>query len=287
MKTILILTDFTENAAHAALSGGMLSKQLHANILLFNSSTVHAVAPVYAGGPTVIDEINLMEGENKEMLKKLADSLEPLLAQPGTDWKPSVHYEEGLGALAYQVKNLMAEKNIEMVVMGARAGSGMDHFFSGSETFAVVDHSTRPVLIVPENAELNHIRKVVFATDFADADIKAIQYLIKQGELFNYRLEVVHVNLLGEDDITHKVRKTEFMSQFHRHKFANPEVKEVFGRDIADRLNKLCEESGADLLAFTHYKNSWFSKLFGLSATKKALTKQKLPALVFPPKFGE
>lgn len=287
MKTILILTDFTENAAHAALSGVMLSKQMHANILLFNSSTVHAVAPVYAGGPTVIDEINLMEDENKETLQKLADSLKPLLAQPGTDWQPAVHYEEGLGALGYQVKRVIGEKNIEMVVMGAREGSGMDHFFSGSETFAVIDHSSRPVLIVPENAELDHIRKVVFATDFAETDIKAIQYLIKLGELFNYRLEVVHINLLGEDDITHKLRKTEFMSQFHRLKFANPEVKEVYGKDVADRLNKLCEESDADLLAFTHYKNSWFSKLFGRSATKKALTKQKLPALVFPPKFGE
>jgi len=287
MKNILVLTDFTENAAHAALSGVMLSKHMHANILLFNSSTVQAVAPVYAGGPTVIDEISLVQDENKETLQKLADSLKPLLAQPVTDWQPAIHYEEGLGALGYGVKNLINEKNIEMVVMGAREGSAFDHFFSGSETFSVIDHSSRPVLIVPENAELDHIRKVLFATDFAEADIKAIQYLVKLGELFNYRLELVHINLLGEDDITHKVRKTEFMSQFHRHRFANPEVKEIHGKDIAGRLNSLCEEWGADVLSFTHYKNSWFSKLFGRSATKKALTKQKLPVLVFPPKFGE
>jgi len=228
-----------------------------------------------------------MEDENKETLENLADSLKPLLPQPGTDWQPAIHYQEGLGALGYGVKNLINEKNIEMVVMGAREGSAFDHFFSGSETFAAIDHSSRPVLIVPKNIELDHIRKVVFATDFADADIKAIQYLIKLGELFNYGLEIVHVNLLGEDDITHKVRKTEFMSQFHRHGAANPEVKEVFGKDISARLNALCEESGADLVAFTHYRNSWFSKLFGRSATKKALTKQKLPVLVFPPKFGE
>ena len=79
MKTILILSDFSKNSAHAALSGVMFGKHLHANILLFNSNISQPVVPQYAGGPTVIDEFNFLEKESKENLQKLSDSLIPLL----------------------------------------------------------------------------------------------------------------------------------------------------------------------------------------------------------------
>jgi len=284
MKTILILTDFSENAAHAALSGVMLGKKIHANLLLFNANVAQPVAPAYAGGITVIDNISYMDEENKRQLEQLADTLKPFLSQEETEWRPSLHFEEGLGGLALQVKNLIREKDIEMVVMGARTGSGIDHLLTGSDTYSVIDGSKRPVLIVPAEADLAHVRKVAFATNFIEADIKAIHYLIKLGHIFNYHLEVVHINLLGEDDITKDLRKAEFMKHVHRLRYTNIEIKELYGKDVTGRLNKYCEESGTDLLSFTHYKNSLFSIIFRQSITKKAISRQKVPLLVFPSK---
>ncbi|MBS1529509.1 MAG: universal stress protein, partial [Bacteroidetes bacterium] len=127
MKTILVLTDLSENAAHAALSALMLAKQMHANVLLFNDNVSQPVAPMYAGGPTVADVTNIIEYDNEEKLKNLAGALQALATNPGK-WEPQIHYEEKLGALAYNVKRLKEQKNIEMIVMGAREGSGMDHF---------------------------------------------------------------------------------------------------------------------------------------------------------------
>lgn len=284
MKTILMLTDFSENAAHAALSGVMFGKKIHANLLLFNANVAQPVAPAYAGGITVIDNISYIDEENKRQLEQLADSLKPFLSQEETEWMPSLHFEEGLGGLALQVKNLIREKEIEMVVMGARTGSSIDHLLTGSDTYSVIDGSKRPVLIVPAEADFAHLRKVVFATNFIEADIKAIHYLIKLGHIFNYHLEVVHINLLGEDDITKDLRKAEFMKHVRRLRYTNIEIKELYGKDVTGRLNKYCEESGTDLLSFTHYKNSLFSIIFRQSITKKAISKQKVPLLVFPSK---
>src|SRR3569832_1600564 len=104
MKAILILSDFSENAAHAALSGVMLSKSLHTNILLFNTTVSQQVLPDYAGGPTVMDEFNFLEKESQDNLLKVSDSLTPLLGQSGSDWKPSIHTLPGVGGLAVQVK---------------------------------------------------------------------------------------------------------------------------------------------------------------------------------------
>jgi nucleotide-binding universal stress UspA family protein len=286
MKNILILTDFSLNAMHAAQTGTMLAKQLHANILLFNSNTTQPVTSVYASGPTVIDEFNFMEEENNAKLMKLADSLKPFVEDVDGPWKPSINIEEGLGALAYQVRNITEAKDIELIVMGAREGSRMDHFLTGSETFSVIDHVSRPVLVIPYDTKLNNLRKVVFATDFKDSDIPAIQYLVKLGIIFNYHLEVVHINSLGDDDITKELRKSEFMKHVHKLRYPNMDVKEIHGEDITTRLNRLCEETGSGLLAFTHYRNSFLSRLFHQSTTRKALEKQKVPMLIFPAKFS-
>lgn len=282
MKTILILSDFSENSAHAALSGLMLSKQLHANILLFNTNVSQPAMPQYAGGPTVIDEFNFLEKESKESLEKVAASLSPLLGQSGSDWKPSIQTLTGVGSLASQVREIIHEKDIEIVVMGTRKGHTIDHILLGSDTFGVIDDSCRPVLIVPLNSGLDNLRRVVFATNFEEADMRAIHYLTGLGHVFNFKLDIVHVNVLGDNDITKHIREIEFLKHLHKQKYPHIDFQEIRSKDLIERLNKLCEESDADLLAFTHYKNSFFSRFFKYSASRAALNAQKLPLLIFP-----
>lgn len=285
MKNILILTDFSANAKHAALTGTMLAKRLHTDILLFHANTTQSVAPVYAGGPTVIDEIDLMEVESKEKLQKLADFLKPFAESRDSAWQPAIRYEEGLGALGYQARNIIETKKIEMIIMGARKGSPMDHFLTGSETFSVIDHVNRPVLVLPSDTDLHNLKKVIFATNFAEADIKAVHYLNNLASVFNFHLQVVHINPPGDDDITLGLRKIEFMKHFQRLSYTGVTVSDLQGKDIVNRLNRLCNESGTDLLSFTHYRNSVFSRFFHQSMTHKALEKQKIPMLIFPSHF--
>ena len=87
MKNILVLTDFSANAAHAAHTGTMLARHLDANVLLFNANVTQPVVPVYAGGPTVFDEVNFMEKENTSLLQNLAESLKPFLKANNNDKK--------------------------------------------------------------------------------------------------------------------------------------------------------------------------------------------------------
>jgi nucleotide-binding universal stress UspA family protein len=285
MKTILILTDFSKNATHAALAGIRLAKNLHANILLFHSNTTQALTPIYAGGPTVVDEVNLMEKENREKLKALADILQPFIDEGESGWKPSLHYNEGLGALSYQVKNILAEKDIEIIVMGAKESSRMDHIFTGSQTFSVIDHTERPVLVVPHHSYLDDFKRVIFATDFAEDDVKAIRYLAGLGLVFKYHIEIVHINSYGDDDITKELRKLEFMKYIERLRYPHLNVEELHGNDVVNRLNKLCEETKTDLLAFTHYRDSFFARLMHQSMAREALEHQKVSTLIFPAKF--
>jgi nucleotide-binding universal stress UspA family protein len=51
MKTILILTDFSENSAHAAKAAVNLAEKMHANMLLFHNYQVLPVTANYGAGP--------------------------------------------------------------------------------------------------------------------------------------------------------------------------------------------------------------------------------------------
>ncbi len=281
MKNILILTDFSANATHAAQTGAMIAKQMHANILLFNAGMAK---PAYSGGLTLAEEVFFIE-EDSTRLKSLACQISDSIQKGENNWKPSVHHEIRLSTLSSCIKSLSKEKTIEMIVMGAREGSRIDHFLAGSDTFSVIDHVNRPVLVIPYDVELNDLKKVVFATNFAERDIEAIRYLVRLSAIFNFHLEIVHVDLLADDDLTKELRKTEFMKHIHRLHYPDIDLLEIRGKNIVNRLSTLCDESGADLLTFTHYHDSFFSKIFRQSTTREALENQNVPMLIFPSGF--
>jgi len=60
----------------------------------------------------------------------------------------------------------------------------------------------------------------------------------------------------------------------------------VTGKDVAKTLGHLINESGAGILAMLHRQHSFFVRLFEHSETKKALSKQNIPLLVFPSKMA-
>ncbi len=288
MKTILILADFTENAAHAALSGITLSQKLHTDLLVFNVNSSQPVLPQYAGGPTVVDDFGLWEKESSEKLNKLSEALEPLIIQTDPQQrKPTIHIEFGEGNVGIMVKEVIKQKDIEMIVMGARAGSTMDHILTGSETISVVDHATRPVLVVPKNADLNKLSKVVFATDYNESDMNGVHYLVKLGKLFNFHLVIVHVNLFNDKDILKMKKEAIFLNHVERLKYPHISFREINGKEVTHRLNTLCDETGADLLSMMNYKNSFMKRLFKQSTTHKALDGQKIPLLIFPPELED
>jgi nucleotide-binding universal stress UspA family protein len=96
MKNILILTDFSENATHAAECGVIPSSKLHAEILLLNTF-VHAIGiPNYSGVAVTTGGIIEMEDESKENLKILAERLDHQIAQlPVGEYRPSIKYQLG------------------------------------------------------------------------------------------------------------------------------------------------------------------------------------------------
>jgi nucleotide-binding universal stress UspA family protein len=286
VKKILVLTDFSANATCAAEAGLILSGKLHTDLLLFNTYIDYATMPSYGGGGWIVDEFTKRKKSSQLGLGSLMEGLESLSSQlEPDDHKPVISVEFNDCDLGMDVDELLVQNKVELIVMGARSHDRDDALY-GHDTNAVVSHATRPVLIVPAKTNLKQIRKVIFATDFDEADFKAIHYLIKLGNLFHYQLEIIHVIKPDQKEAEQSPQALAFEAKVAQLKYQGLSYHKIGGNDVINRLNHLGTETGPVLLALLHHQRSFFVRLFAHSETKKALAKQKTPLLVFPSKMN-
>lgn len=282
MKEILVLTDLSANAENAAQYAVMLSSKLNSNIFLFNTFLNAIIIPNYTGGPASVDGIIELEDESKNKLELLADKLAVSISHlPSTAYKPKIKWQLGEGSLNNNIDELARSQKPEMIIMGARTDSALEHIFIGSDTSAVIEKADCPVLVVPKIYTWKKIEKIVLATDFDEADIKAIEFLTKLGRVMEFKLEIVHVTLPGNEE-TSQLNEINFKDRIADFHYAPLTYKTIKGQDVINRLNRFCHETHADILTITHHKHSFFARLVLTSLTQKALSHQKIPLLVLP-----
>ena len=285
MNTILVLTDFSKSAACAAEAGLVLSEKLRTDLLLFNTCVDYATIPSYSGGVWIVDEFSERKNQSKLGLAMLAEGLESLCDQLDPhDRRPGIYWQSEDSDLGLNVAEIIRERAIELVVMGARSET-IDDFPTGWDTNSVIKNTTRPILVIPFPTDLKGICKVIFATDFDESDIKAVHFLTKLGKLFNYQIEIIHISGPETHVRTKIIKEEAFKKQIAELKYHGLTYLEVKGEDVVDKLNHIVRDNGCGLLAMLHHQYPFFVRIFKHSQTKKVLSNQKIPLLIFPSKM--
>ena len=286
MKKIIVLTDFSANATCAAEIALQLSGKLNADLILFNTYIDYSTMQYYSGGGWVVDEFTEQKKNSKRRLELLAADLGSLAnkLEPGA-YKPAISFQLNDNSIDMNLVDMLDQNTVELVVMGARSHD-QDEALYGHDTSSAINYATRPVLIVPAKTELKQIRKVVFATAFDDADLNAINYLVKLCELFNYQLDIIHI-LKPDDKVSAQSSKELFLKdELAKIPFKSISYHQLGGKNVIERLNELCNQAEPALLALLHHQRPFFARLFARSQTKKALVKQQTPLLIFPSKMA-
>lgn len=285
MEKLLVLTDFTTNAAHAAAAAVQLCGKLNMDLLLYHSVQYIPIVPDYGYGSTVTETPVPLFKDSKEQLAAEAERLN-LLASTTSGYKPEVRYFSGEGSIGENIRELSGQSDIRFLIMGGRSSSALDHLLNGSETTTVIRVAKKPVLIIPETARLDLVKKVCFTTNFASADIPAIHFLLGLAQVPEFQLEIVHVLL--PQDMSTKIQP-ELTFRDYLEKLDNPAIsfRQLSGDHIGSRLEAHCRETGVDLLAMTHGRHSRLSRVFGHSESEAAIARHDLAVMIFPPDFIE
>ena len=281
-KSILILTDLSDNAQHVAEAALLLAGPLQNNLILLNCDELITTVAYYPIVPVMFDTQTWHEDRERSL-----NLLSEYLQHKFHNLYP---HTEGLiiksiikeGDLLTSVKDVLKKHPINFIVMGAKSGSSTEHFLFGSETKTIADHVPVPIVFIPENMTGRPIRHITFATNFLTQDIDAIASLLVLRRNLGAILEIVHIRQYGQSD---QLKNEKVWKAIDESCKDNPSLvlyHEVYGKEVTSRLQHFASEHDTDLMVLSHEHHSYLYRTFREGIVQKSLYDQKIPLLVIP-----
>ncbi|QEC45555.1 universal stress protein [Pseudobacter ginsenosidimutans] len=273
MKSILLLTDFSDNAFLAAEYACMLAKKWKTeHLLIFYADQANTALESM---PTVAAGREELRNETIHTLEVWQDSLRQL-AGPGIE--VSFLMEDTI--LESRINRICEEKMIDLVVMGITGRTGMEKLLIGSNAIRVMGNIRYPLLIVPSETVVEYPHKVVLATDLKDVREKMdTPLLLKVLDTLGSDLLVVNVSQ-AEGDVTglrDQIGDTHsLLDKYHAtyHYISDP--------DIVTGINDFTSEKEAGLIIALHRHQNGLAAIFRKSVSKRLAWHSSIPVMVLP-----
>lgn len=273
MKTILVPTDFSENATIAAQYATGLAKFTGKKVML-----LHIYMLLYAGydGEKRTDKLLSQLEEKSEASMK--ETLELLRGQyPDVQIDGKCYWGYAGDKLVQEIDN----GNYSLVVMGTKGATNTSEKLLGSTTHDVISRSRIPVLAVPQLSEPFKLDKLGYFTAYQHADLIAF---LRLRHLLSREVDtkVLHLYPSDEQEPLEESAKWEerFRTEFPDYDFSFRNVR--VAKIDSSAIGSLAESGKLDLLVFTKPHRSFFESIFHKSLTKDVASNLKVPSLFIP-----
>lgn len=276
LRRILVPVDFSECAENAIRFAVAVAIRTGAEIKLFHSVQVPLQAAEMAVFP-----LNDME---KEAAKKLGDIAEEIV-----DWLDKerfrrlvVQHQVVVGFAGEEIARVAKKDETDLIVMGTQGTGAIEGMILGSNSSAVVQNVTCPVLVIPEDAEFGGFKRIAYASDMHELNVKAVQTLVHFASHFRAEIHVLHV-FTPKDKLSPE-QANSFREGFA--KVANYEnvtyhIIDAEDRSIAATIEEFLVDNDVEVVAMVTHHRSFFDKLFHPSLTKRLTVHAQKPLLAF------
>jgi nucleotide-binding universal stress UspA family protein len=285
MKKLLIATDFSATAKHAAEYAYLLARQLNAGLFLCNTITIPAEVPMSG-------MVAWPQSESDTLLEESTDELQWLKAHleqtDHTDaFRPPVDYLNEAGSVGDIVNSATFKQRVDIIVAGSHNQDGLGTFISGNHTNELIENCIKPLLIVPHNAYFKPIEKIAFATDLEhpESDLEQLYELITVARALDAEILLTHVYTKNHHSEHFENGIEKFLIEISN-KADYPQIYyRIIKEDkIESGLDWLCEHGQIDMLAMVHRKHDFLDSILYGSHTKKMAGHITIPLLVYPGK---
>lgn len=153
--------------------------------------------------------------------------------------------------------------------------------FSGSIAKALLEKVNCPLLIVPNTQIFKDIKTIVYASDFEEGDILAIERLVEIAQPFYAKIKIIHI--ATKDENTEKDQMEWFKDMLQQKVvYKNIEFQIISYDTIYEGLRTYIKSNKADLVAILEREDYGFlKKLFHKDLAKKMESNIAIPILSF------
>jgi nucleotide-binding universal stress UspA family protein len=193
MKTIAILTDFSERSAHAAKYALHIAKKMKVNVRFYQLQLTPAALqkqPVLNGDDYTEESIS----DNR--LAAFSEILEADLIKRGFpgSFMPQISTHAGSADMVDVMTEIINDTDIAMIVMAPLETDDLASFMLSDACGRIIDWTTVPVMVVPPGSHIHNIEKMAFATTLDAGDLLSIAELGGLMDGFHAELMVAHLN---------------------------------------------------------------------------------------------
>ncbi len=276
-RKILIPTDFSKNAWHAINYAIELYKNDSCNFYILN---------VFTGTGNIIDSLINMEAgselyetaklESENGLAKVLDMI------AFKDYKNPKHHFETISTFnnaVEAIKNIVEEKDIEMIIMGTKGETGYRKVVYGSTAINVMEKVRNcPVIVVPESAKHTLPKEIVFPTSYrTHLKRRELNYLVELAKNCKASIRILHVSEEDKLDKKQLNNKKLFDEYFKNIDYSFHTLSSI---EVPKAISCFVESRESDMVAFINKKHTFFGSILTNPLVKEIGYHSKVPILV-------
>lgn len=277
VKTILVPTDFSENAKAAFRYARAIAQQFDCRIYL-----AHAYLPFHSG----FQSKNANEKMETDAEEEATTNMTTFISDCWSGATESgVHTILTKSNLVDALSGWISESQADLIVMGTNGASGLGARVIGSHTFHVAKASTIPVLAVPETTRNFKLEHIAFFTDYREEDVTTLGYLKNLFGRVGSKCKVVHI--YEPDDEPSDADRSK-LGQWAEHLreqvgFKNLSWEIVYGEESAAMVEAVSDRHDADLLVLTLTDKGFLERLLEKSLARAIIHQAGTPILLVGP----
>jgi len=270
MKNILIPTDFSQNAKKATDYAITLFDKKDTTITLLNTFSIPytSVEVAYSVNDIIYDNAKLLFETEVKRIKEKFPNLESTITT-------SFH----VGSVLQVVTSIEDKETLDLIIMGTKGASGMSAVLIGSTTASIIKSINAPLLVIPENADLETPKRILLTTD-EELVGREVNYSILQD--IAQRNQSVIDALYISKSINNKEVIEAFIDYELDLNFVDipHQLKTKSGKDIEKAILNYTDNNPTDLVVMVSNKGNLFYNIFHKSNTKQMAMHTKLPLLI-------
>ncbi len=276
MNTILVATDFSITAEHAATYICKLSKQINPKrIILYHAlENINPdrifITDILAPSP---ETIALEKEKAAEQLNTLSNKLKFLISS-----NVELKLVTTDDSLLRGINILVKQEDVELVVIGISGKANQNKNVIGGNTLKLMHECATSLMVVPSKVEYKNIDNLMLAWDHKDTnETLPVSSLTKIMEHLFAKLFVVYIDNNNYQTAAEIVKESRDL----RRLLANlsPEVHSPKERSVTDGLLQFVADHNIDLMAIVPKKASFLEEFFNKSSSNKIALRTEIPML--------
>jgi len=277
MKTIIIPTDFSENASVAVNLALQINQEAACRFVFVNVSQ-----PEIAVKLTDEQHIQALDAYKIAKEKELKEYIEKLGVTASS--KREITSTVIISPLVSEsICEIAKEQEADLVIMGTKGAGGMKKVLFGSNTSNIIQNSEVPVIAVPASYQNTDIEHIALATDLVNPEVK-IQKVMELAHIFDAQLQLVHVYPNYPEMVKLETFNNQKFLEELKDKLAYKRIELHFQHtntenDIHGGLKEFARVYKPDMIVMFTHKRSFWDKIFDGSKTEEVVYSTNIPLL--------